>query len=318
MSVYGADLKELQRRAARKVQLDNQLRELKEQRRELEAKVEELAAIKHDEQAGVDRLESGGLAALFYSLIGKGEEKLDKERAEAAAAAVKYEAAARELANVEDDLERFRAERRELENADEEYRRALEARAEELRRSGSGAGRELLRIEAEIAAEESRKEEIVEAIAAGSDALNTAQAILDELGDAEGWATWDLIGGGLISDLAKHSHLDSAQNNVALLQSQLRRFKTELADVGSSVSGLQVNIDGFMRFADYFFDGLFVDWMVLDRIQQSTDQVEETYARIKGVLDWLNKSLEQATARTNELRTKADAVVVDSEPPLLN
>lgn len=79
-----------------------------------------------------------------------------------------------------------------------------------------------------------------------------------------------------------------------------------------------MNIDGFMRFADYFFDGLFVDWMVLDRIQQSTDQVEETYARIKGVLDWLNKSLEQATARTNELRTKADAVVVDSDPPLLN
>ena len=158
----------------------------------------------------------------------------------------------------------------------------------------------------------------MEAIAAGSDALNTAQAILDELGDAEGWATWDLIGGGLISDLAKHSHLDSAQNNVSLLQSQLRRFKTELADVGSSVSGLQVNIDGFMRFADYFFDGLFVDWMVLDRIQQSTDQVEETYVRIKGVLDWLNKSLEQANARTDELRSKADAVVVDSEPPLLN
>lgn len=318
MSVYGADLKELQRRAARKVQLDNQLRELEEQRRELEAKVEELAAIKHDEQADVDRLVSGGLAALFYSLIGKGEEKLDKERAEAAAAAVKYEAAARELADVENDLERFRAERRELENAEEEYRRALEAKAEELRRSGSVAGRELLRIEAEIAAEESRKKEIVEAIAAGSDALNTAQAILDELGDAEGWATWDLIGGGLISDLAKHSHLDSAQNNVSLLQSQLRRFKTELADVGSSVSGLQVNIDGFMRFADYFFDGLFVDWMVLDRIQQSAGQVEETYARIKGVLDWLNKSLEQANARTDELRSKADAVVVDSEPPLLN
>ncbi|MFR5888322.1 MAG: hypothetical protein ACLUFK_07340 [Oscillospiraceae bacterium] len=70
-------------------------------------------------------------------------------------------------------------------NAEEEYRRALEAKAEELRRSGSVAGRELLRIEAEIAAEESRKKEIVEAIAAGSDALNTAQAILDELGDAE-------------------------------------------------------------------------------------------------------------------------------------
>ena len=39
-------------------------------------------------------------------------------------------------------------------------------------------------------------------------------------------------------------------------------------------SGMQVSIDGFMRFADYFFDGFFVDWMVLDRIQQSTEQVK--------------------------------------------
>ena len=45
-------------------------------------------------------------------------------------------------------------------------------------------------------------------------------AILDELGDAEGWATFDLFGGGLISDLAGHGHLDSAQHNVALLQSR--------------------------------------------------------------------------------------------------
>ena len=59
-----------------------------------------------------------------------------------------------------------------------------------------------------------------------------------------GWATFDLFGGGLISDLAKHGHLDSAQHNVALLQSQLRRFRTELADVGGAASGMQVSIDG--------------------------------------------------------------------------
>ena len=111
--------------------------------------------------------------------------------------------------------------------------------------------------------------------------------------------------------------LDEARNYVDQAQQAMSRFRTELADVSQlRVPDLQVG--EFTSFADYFFDGLFVDWMVLDRIQQSTDQVEETYARIKGVLDWLNKSLEQATARTNELRTKADAVVVDSEPPLLN
>lgn len=157
----------------------------------------------------------------------------------------------------------------------------------------------------------------MEAIAAGSDALNTINAILDELGDAEGWATFDLFGGGLISDLAKHGHLDSAQHNVALLQSQLRRFRTELADVGGAASGMQVSIDGFMRFADYFFDGFFVDWMVLDRIQQSTEQVQSAYARIHSVLEGLNSSLAKSNAREEELRAKADAIVLNSERRLL-
>ena len=147
--------------------------------------------------------------------------------------------------------------------------------------------------------------------------MNTINAILDELGDAEGWATFDLFGGGLISDLAKHGHLDSAQHNVALLQSQLRRFRTELADVGGADSGMQVSIDGFMRFADYFFDGFFVDWMVLDRIQQSTEQVQSAYARIHSVLEGLNSSLAKSNAREEELRAKADAIVLNSERRLL-
>ena len=317
MPVYDGDLKELQRRAARRAQVQAQLRELETQRSALEARIEELAVVLHDERADVERLEAGGLTALFYSLLGKGEEKLDKERREAAAAALKYESAARELAEAEDDIARLRAELGELEGAHEEYERALQARAEELRRSGGQAGRELLRIESEIAAEESRQKELVEAIAAGSDALNTINAILDELGDAEGWATFDLFGGGLISDLAKHAHLDNAQHNVALLQSQLRRFRTELADVGGAASGMQVSIDGFMRFADYFFDGFFVDWMVLDRIQQSTEQVQSAYARIHSVLEGLNSSLAKSNAREEELRAKADAIVLNSERRLL-
>lgn len=52
------------------------------------------------------------------------------------------------------------------------------------------------------------------------------------------------------------------------LQSQLRAFRTELADVTISAD-FQVNIDGFLRFADYVFDGIFADWAVLDRINQA-------------------------------------------------
>ena len=309
MSVYGADLKELQRRAARKVQLDNQLRELKEQRRELEAKVEELAAIKHDEQADVDRLESGGLAALFYSLIGKGEEKLTKERREAAAAALKYESAARELDSVMSDIAGCESELAGLSGCEREYEETLQAKSREVKASGGAAAAKLLELEARAAACVGRKKEILEAIAAGSEALVTAEEILDDLDSAGSWATWDVFGGGIIADIAKHSHLDEAQYAVERLQSQLRRFKTELADVGGIGADVRVNVDGFLRFADYFFDGIFVDFAVMDHISNSAEQVQAVHARISDVLERLHAMLSRTETELNETRAQADELV---------
>lgn len=131
------------------------------------------------------------------------------------------------------------------------------------------------------------------------------------LDSAHGWATWDLLGGGLVADLAKHSHLDSAQAAVERLQVELRRFKTELADVTIDAD-LQVSIDGFLRFADYFFDGLFVDWAVMDRINQSQAAVEETRGRITAVLDRLNAMSDGAERESAETRERLDALVRDS------
>lgn len=79
------------------------------------------------------------------------------------------------------------------------------------------------------------------------------------------------------------------------LQSQMRTFKTELADVTISAD-FQVNIDGFLRFADYFFDGLFADWAVLDRIHQSQEQMESTRNQISGILAHL-QNLAEGTER---------------------
>jgi hypothetical protein len=52
---------------------------------------------------------------------------------------------------------------------------------------------------------------------------------------------------------------------------------------------MQVNIDGFLRFADYFFDGLFADWAVSDHIHSSQESVESTKYQIQSVLGKLRK-----------------------------
>ena len=76
-----------------------------------------------------------------------------------------------------------------------------------------------------------QKRELLEAINAGKTALHTVNEVLETLDNAEGWSTWDVMGGGLMADLAKYEELDNAQEQVEQLQVELRRFKTELADV---------------------------------------------------------------------------------------
>ena len=303
MKFYDEQLQKLQEQIARKRQLEAQVSELRTQRSTLSTRVRELEAIKMQEQADVDKLEGRSLAAFFYNVIGKMDEQLNKEREEAYAARVKYDAAARELTAVEDELARYEAE---LSDA------VLQEKAGAVKAAGGPAAEEILKLEERLAFLESQKRELREAVSAGNSALSTANHVLSSLDSAEGWGTWDLFGGGLISDLAKHSHLDEAQGNIEHLQSQLRRFKTELADVRISAD-MQVNVDGFLRFADYFFDGLFADWAVLDRINQSQEQVHSTKRQIENVLSRLNGMQRSVEQEQNQLESKLDTLVRDAK-----
>lgn len=306
MTDYDGRLQDLREQTARFRRLTRVTEELRRQREAYAARAAELEDAMLGEQADVDRLEGRSLAAFFYNVAGKMDEKLDKERREACEARVRYDAAARELRETEEELDRGEAELRSLAGCEERYAAALAEKARAIRTGGGAGAEKLLALEGRAAALEDQRRELNEALSAGHAALDTAEEVLSGLDSAGSWGTFDLLGGGLISDLAKHSRLDEAQGAVERLQSQLRRFKTELADVDMD-ENLQVSIDGFLRFADYFFDGLFADWAVLDRIHQSQEQVRGTRDRIRGVLSRLEAMLEgteEELARNGEERDR--------------
>jgi len=312
VTFYDEQLQKLQEQITRKRQLESVVDELRAQRSELSARVRELEAIKLDEQADVDKMEGRSLASFFYNVIGKMDEQLNKERQEAYAARVKYDAAARELAGVEEDLARRETQLAGLRGCECQYEAVLQEKAAAVKRAGGATAEEILKLEERLAFLEGQKQELREAILAGNSAFRTTEQVLSSLGSAESWGTWDLFGGGLISDLAKHSHLDEAQGGIEHLQSQLRRFKTELADVKISAD-MQVNVDGFLRFADYFFDGLFADWAVLDKISQSQNQVMSTQGQIESVLGRLDGMLRAAEREQVQLQNKLDVLVRDAK-----
>lgn len=311
MTYYDEKIQLLRQQVEQKKHKESKLRELYVQRESLRVKVDALKKDKLEEQADVERLEGRSLAAFFYGVIGRMDEKLDKEREEAYAASVKYDAAARELYAVEEDIKRYEAELGKLRGCGQQYEQMLKDKLEAIKSLGAQDAEEILRAEERISYLEGQIKEIQEALAAGQTALGTADRILSSLDSAQGWGTWDLMGGGLISDMVKHGHLDEAQQQVECLQVQLRRFKTELTDVTISAD-MQISIDGFLYFADYFFDGLFADWAVLNKINQSQTQVQDTKSQIEHVISRLtamlsvaDKSLEKERAARNDLIMKA-------------
>lgn len=304
-------LKDLQRQVARQQQLRAMVEELRRQLQELSEAEKRLRTILEQEEGDVDRLEGATLSALFYAIAGRKEEKLDQERLEALAARVKWETARREREGVEQELARREAELQRLSGCEEAYAQGLEEKRAALKRAGGEAAAEILALEQRLAAQEARRQELEEAAAAGQAALSTARELLRQLASAEGWSTFDLLGGGVIAGLAKHFRLDEAQAAAQQLQQQLHRFQAELADVHLEAE-ISVRIDGFLRFADYFFDGLLADWAVAHRIDQSQQQAQETEGQIQQLLAFLHAQLEQAAEEAKRLRESLDRVAAAS------
>lgn len=308
MSGYDEQLRQLQAQCARKKKLEATVTELRAQRDTYTVRARELEQNFQAEQEDVERLEGRSLSAFFYHVIGKKEEKLTQEKQEAYAARVKYDAVARELTGIEEDLRRCESELDGLQDCERRYAYLLQEKTKAVKAAGGGTAERILKLETRAAYLESQERELEEACAAGREALATTDQIASSLDSAEGWGTWDLFGGGLLSDMAKHGHLDDAQAQVEQLQSQLRRFKTELADVTIDAD-FQISIDGFLRMADYFFDGIFADWAVLDRIHQSQEQIGETRNRINSVLTHLHTLMEQTDAEKEDIRHQIETLV---------
>lgn len=293
MENYNERLEQLREKMARRRRLNAEVSTLEERRASLAQRVQQLKEETYKEQLDVDQLENFSAAKLFYQIVGKLDERLEKEQAELYAAALRYDSARQELQSVESELDSRRRELSLLEGCEREYERLLAEKARVLREDpNSPSARRLLALEERQAQLSAREKELNEAIRAGYDALSDIGTIEESLSSAEGWGTWDVFGGGLISDMAKYSHLDEAQRQINTLQRSLSRFRTELADVDIRMD-IQIEVDSFLRFADYFFDNIFTDWAVLDRIRNTQSQVQQAGGSVRTIVSRLERSLEQ-------------------------
>ena len=229
MREFDAELKDLRERIARLRRNTVRLETLRGQEAEALADAERLHRVWSAEQKDVEDLGRLSFASIAAKLSGRGEERLEREEAEACAARMKYDAAERQLAEIRQEIAGCEAELRADQGCEARFRQVLEEKREALKLGNSAAAERIIALEERLAELQSRLRELEEARSAGEDVRRRLDQVLASLGSAENWGTWDVIGGGLLTDMMKYSRLDEAQHSMEQMQSALRRYRRELA-----------------------------------------------------------------------------------------
>lgn len=310
INLIDKNLKDLQAKVNRKNYLTSIMDSLYTQREELKEKVEQLDKKRLKEQKDVEKIEGGSLAAFFYEMVGKQEEKLSKERKEAYEAQVKYDTASQELNLVLSNIDSYENELDTLENIEKEYQRAIDAKIEESKKLDIPEAKQILESSEKVSEAKLQLKEIKEALDAGWVAHDTAESMLKELRDAEDWGTYDLLGGGVIAGMLKHEHVDKAQKQVENLQLAIRKLNTELVDISGGME-LDFRIGEILKFADIWFDDFFTDIMVQDNIEKSVASVNDVIDQITRVMREVEGMQEEKEAELTKLEKELENLVVN-------
>lgn len=130
--------------------------------------------------------------------------------------------------------------------------------------------------------------EVREAIQAGERALNSLREAKSNLDSARNWGIFDMLGGGFITDVIKHSKMENASSCMENAKYDLQIFQRELKDVYISLD-MKVDVGGFLSFADFFFDGFVADYLVQTRIGEARRQVNEAIDQVERILAELRR-----------------------------
>ena len=110
-------------------------------------------------------------------------------------------------------------------------------------------------------------------------ALNLTDQLIGELEQAErqlssarNWGFLDVLGGGIIVDLIKHSKLNNAKISMDRVNYLLQELKRVLGGI-SMPGDYSMNVGGIATFADFFFDSGIVDVYMTAKIMSSLNEV---------------------------------------------
>ncbi|MGX1827758.1 hypothetical protein ACWIE6_05895 [Paenibacillus taichungensis] len=281
---------------------NDRLEKLNQEEAEWKRKVQQRLEHLQKEQNDVDRLNSMTLSAFFYHLIGKKEDRLEKEEMELMESKAAYDTACQMLTDIQKQRSQVQQEldgQRQYQFWQSDYKVLLGKKENDLLEKDA----ELQQMAEDREHLSGELQELNEADREGQYLLDALERAEKALSSAGNWGVYDMMGGGMISTHIKRSRMDDAQVAIMDAGRRLRRFQKELEDVKMAVN-TELHLGGLLSFADYFFDNLFVDWMVQDKIRKAETQVKDGLSAVRSTMRVLKDEIRDHKVKLEHLERR--------------
>jgi hypothetical protein len=157
--------------------------------------------------------------------------------------------------------------------------------------------------------------EIDEAHTACRSALDAAQLASNQFRKAQSLGTYDLLGGGIIASAAKRNRVEGGLHHLDTMHRAIDRLRCEVADLPQNVlvpAGLET-LSSPWTF-DVWFDNLFSDWAMQNRIKDTAKKVNDARASLSKLESSLAAQLTAARSEASKAARELDKLVLSAVP----
>jgi chromosome segregation ATPase len=294
--------------------LQQRLQKLEQRIAEAEKDMQEILRQYNAEAVDVEQMKKDSLSNTLLKLIKRYEGKLNKETQEMLTVKMEYDKASDRVSDLQSELYQLNSRIQILLDNKQAYETELKQR-EDIVKSSITSKAYLIYRKLQDEREKVGKQlvEIDEAKIVAHLVLGTAQSALDHLQSAEGWATYDIWArGGVISHMAKYSHIDNAQADFNRLSYQIKDLEKELSDIMIFETTYSVGIDATTRVFDFWFDNIFTDLNVRDKIRADKEEVSKLIQKIKGIIMKLEEVNAEALAKLETVENNKKELLINN------
>jgi chemotaxis protein histidine kinase CheA len=277
-----------------------------------EADLAQAAAALAGEAADVQKLEDFSPTLIWATMRGNRDERLETERAEHRAAEYRVAAARSAVRSAEREHAVVAAALDRLGDVEARRASALAAKEAWVVEARADGADELTRLAAEVGTARGELTELREVIGAAQRASEALSGALQHLDSASSWAAYDTFGGGgFLSDMIKREKMDQAVVLMRNADEALRALSRELGDLGRDGVG-GIDADGMIGTFDVWFDDIFSDWTVMNRISEARDRVRDALAAVGRVHQAADQRAAELEARLAELGVRRERLLTGS------